>query len=74
MTKPTFRKKRSKLAMILFMPIFSIVFMAGWSLYCIGQSWHQNTNLPQKPINNTPTKQEETELIMIPQEKQIRAN
>jgi hypothetical protein len=75
MTKPTFRKKRSKLAMILFIPIFPIVFFAGWSLYCIGQSWHQNnTNLLQKPTNNTSTKQEDAELVMIPQEEQIIAN
>jgi hypothetical protein len=75
MIKPTFRKKRSKLAMILLIPIFPIVFLAGWSLYCIGESWHQNnTNLLQKPTNNTSTKQEETELVMTPQEEQIIAN
>jgi hypothetical protein len=74
MTKPTLRKKRSKLAMILFLPFFPIVFIAGWSLYCIGQSWHQNTKLLQKPINKAPTKQDEVELVMIPQEKQITAN
>jgi hypothetical protein len=75
MIKPTFRKKHSKFAMILFLPVFPIVFLAGWSLYCIGQSWHQNnTNLLQKPTINTSTKQTDTELVMIPQEEQIIAN
>jgi flagellar basal body-associated protein FliL len=74
MTKSTSRKKRNKLTVILLAPILAIVFIAGWSLYWIGQSWHQNTKQPQKPTYKTPTKQDEVELIMIPQEEQILAN
>jgi hypothetical protein len=75
MTKPTTRKKRSKLTVALLAPIFLIVFIAGWSLYWIGQSWQQNTKQPQKPINKTTPKQDNIELIMIPQqEEQILAN
>ena len=75
MTKPTSRKKLNKLAILLLIPIMPLIFIAGWSLYCMGQPWHQNTNQPQKPTNKTPTKQEEVELFMIPQqEEQILAN
>jgi cytoskeletal protein RodZ len=74
MTKSTSRKKRNKLTVILLAPILALVFIAGWSLYWIGQSWHQNTKQPQKLTNNTQTKQDEIELIMIPQEEQILAN
>jgi flagellar basal body-associated protein FliL len=72
MTKPTRRKKRSKLIAILLAPILSIIFIAGWSLYWIGQSRHQNEKQPQNP---TPiTKQDEFALIMIPQEEQMLTN
>ena len=74
MIKPTSRKKRSKLTIILLAPFVAIIFIAGWSLYCIGQPWHQKTKQPHKPTNKTPTQQDELELIMIPQEQQILAN
>ena len=75
MTKPTNRKKRNKLTVALLAPILAIVFIVGWSLYWIGQSGQPKAKLPQKPINKTPPKQDEVELIMIPQqEEQILAN
>jgi len=75
MTKPTNRKNRSKLTMLIVAPILSLVFMAGWSLYCIGQSGHQNTKQLQKPISKSLSKQDEVELIVIPQqEEQIIAS
>jgi uncharacterized membrane protein len=74
MTKSTGRKKRNKLALILLAPILPIVFIAGWSLYWIGQSWNQNIKQLQKSTNKTPPKQDEVELIVIPQqEEQILA-
>jgi hypothetical protein len=73
MTKPTSRKKRNKLRAILLAPILSIIFLAGWSLYWIGQSRHQNTKQRQNPTHTT-TKQDEFELIMIPQEEQMLTN
>ena len=73
MTKPINRKKRSKLARILFAPLFPLFFIAGWSLYCIGQPGHQNTKQPQT-IAKTSTKQDEVELFMIPQAGQILAD
>jgi len=74
MTKPTNRKKRSKLARILFAPIFPLFFIAGWSLYCIGQPGHQNTKQPQTTTAKTSTKQDAVELFMIPQAGQILAD
>jgi hypothetical protein len=73
MTKPTSRKKRNKLTAILLAPILSIIFIAGWSLYWIGQSHHQNTKHPQNPTLTT-TKQDEFELILISQEEQMVTN
>jgi Tfp pilus assembly protein PilO len=75
MTKPATRKKRDKLTVALLAPILIIIFIVGWSLYWIGQSGQLNTKQPQKPINKTPAKQDNIELIMIPpQEKEILAN
>ena len=76
MTKPpTSRKKRSKLTVVLLAPILIIVFIVGWSLYCIEQPGQLNEKQPQKSINKTPAKQDNIELIMIPpQEEQILAN
>jgi hypothetical protein len=75
MTKPITRKKRNKLTVALLAPILIIIFIVGWSLYWIGQSGPLNEKQPQKPINKTPPKQDEVELIVIsPQEEQILAN
>jgi Tfp pilus assembly protein PilO len=75
MTKPTTRKKRSKLTVALLAPILIIVFIVGWSLYWIGQSRQPNTKQPQKTINKTPAKQDNVKLIVIPQqEEQILAS
>jgi capsular polysaccharide biosynthesis protein len=74
MTRSTSRKKRSKLAMILFLPIFPIVFIAIWSLYWIGQSWNQNTKQLLNQAGKTSAKPDGVELIVIPQEEQILAN
>ena len=75
MTKPTNRKKRSKLTVALLAPILIIVFIVGWSLYWIGQSRQPNTKQPQKTINKTPAKQDNVKLIVIPQqEEQILAS
>jgi hypothetical protein len=72
--KPVSRKKRSKHTIILLAPFVALIFLAGWSLYCIGQPWHKNKKQPQKPTNKTPAKQDEVEFQMIPQEEQILAN
>jgi hypothetical protein len=74
MTKPTNRKRLNKLTILLLAPITGIVFIAGWSLYCIGNSWHKNIKQQQKPANKTPTRQAEVEFFMIPQEQQILIN
>jgi hypothetical protein len=70
MTKSTSRKKRNKLAVALLAPILVFIFIVGWSLSWIGQL---KANQPQKPINKTCENQNEVELIMIDQEKQILA-
>ncbi len=72
--KPLYRKKRSKLHVVLIAPILAIVFMIGWSLYCIGQTNQPKARQPQKTINKTPTVQNEIELIAIPQQEQILAS
>jgi hypothetical protein len=74
MNKSTSRKKRNKLTVALFSPILIIAFIVGWSLYWIGQLGQPKANQPQKPIDKTPAKQNEVELIMIDQEEQILAN
>jgi len=75
MTKPTNRKKRSKLTIFLLAPILAIVFVAGWSLYWIGQSKQPQTKQLQKTTNKTSTNHNDIELIMIPkQEEQILTN
>jgi hypothetical protein len=73
MKKPTSRKKRNKLTAILLAPILSIIFIAGWSLYWIGQSRLQDAKKPENPINSS-AKQDEFELIVIPQEEQMLTN
>ena len=73
--KPLNRKKRRKLTVALLAPILAIIFSVGWSLYWIGQTGQPKAKQPQKPINKTPTNQNEVELIVIPQqEKQILAS
>ena len=75
MIKPNRRKKRSKLVAILIAPIVGIILVIGWGLYWIGDSRQQKTKKPQKTIDKTRAKQDEVELIMIPQqEEQILAN
>jgi hypothetical protein len=74
MTKLIGGKKRNILAMVLLAPIFPIIFIAGWSLYWIGQSWNQNIKQLQKPTNKTLSKQDEVEFIVIPNEEQIITN
>ena len=74
MTKSTTRTKRSKLTIILLSPLLIFVFIAGWSLYCIGKPWQQ-VKQTQQPINEMPTKRDAVELAVISQqEEQIRAN
>jgi hypothetical protein len=73
-TKSTFRTKRSKLAIILLSPLLVFVFIAGWSLYCIGQPW-QHVKQTQSPTNQTSPRQDNIELLAIPQqEEQVQAN
>jgi hypothetical protein len=74
MTKSTSRKKRNKLTVALLSPIIIIAFIVGWSLSWIGQSGHPKASQPRKPIDKTPAKQNEIELIMIDQEEQILTN
>jgi len=74
MTKSTSRTKRSKLAIILLSPLLIFAFIAGWSLYCIGQPW-QHIKQTQQTTNQIPTKHDAVELLVIPQqEEQIQAN
>jgi flagellar basal body-associated protein FliL len=73
MTKSVNRKKRNKLTIILLAPILTIIFIVGWTLYWIGQKEQPKAKQPQKTITKTPPKQDEIELIMIPQEEQIPA-
>jgi hypothetical protein len=69
MTNNASRKNRSKLKVILFAPVLILTFIIGWSLYFIGQ---QNDK-PTKPANKAPVKEENLELMAIPQEKEILA-
>ena len=69
MTKPTKRKKRSKITIALLAPILTILFLVGWTLNCIGQRNPKNEKQLQKPIPKAPTKQHNIELIIIPQEE-----
>ena len=70
MIKPKRRKKRSKLVAILMAPIVVVVMIVGWGLYWIGDSRQQKTKKPQKPTIKTRAKQDEVELIMIPQQEE----
>jgi len=69
MTKPTIRKKRSKLKVALLSPILIVVFIVGWSLYFIGQSGQPKSKQPQKLIIKKPAQPNEIELMAIPQEE-----
>ncbi len=70
---PNKRKKRSKLAITLLLPITAVMFFVGWSLFCIGQK-QPKAKQPQKPLNITPAEKEELELIFISdKEEQILA-
>jgi hypothetical protein len=71
--KPLYKKKPSKLHVVLLAPILAIVFMLGWSLYCIGQTNQSKASQPQKQIKKTHTNQNEIELFVIPQQEQIIA-
>ena len=74
MAKPAKRKKRSKLTLALLAPVLIIVFIVGWSLSWIGQSRSPKAKQLPKPINKTPAKQDEFELVVISnQEEQIQA-
>ena len=72
--KPLYRKKRSKLHVALLAPILAILFIFGWSLYCIGQTNHPKIKQPKRLINKTPADQNEIELVVIPKQEQIIAN
>jgi hypothetical protein len=75
MTKPLNRKKHNKLTIALLAPFLVILFVTGWSLYCIGQRNSLKEKQLKKPISKAPTKQDNIELIMISQEeKEIIAN
>ncbi|MGD0451760.1 MAG: hypothetical protein ABSA79_11990 [Candidatus Bathyarchaeia archaeon] len=75
MTKPPKRKKRNKLTLALLAPILMVVFIVGWTLSWIGQSRSPKAKQMHKPINKTPAKQEEFELVVISnQEEQIQTN
>jgi DNA binding protein S1FA len=71
MTNNKNRKNRSKLKVILLAPALIFTFIIGWSLYCLGQQNDKPTK--QKPTNKTPVKEENLELMVIPQEKEILA-
>ena len=66
MAKTAKRKKRNKFVIALLSPVLIITFMIGWILYYIGQP---KSKQPQKTINQTPTRQDEVELILIPPEE-----
>lgn len=70
---PNKRKKRSKLAVALLLPITAAMFLLGWTLFCIGQR-QTKTKQPQKPLNTASAEKEELELIFISdKEEQIIA-
>jgi flagellar basal body-associated protein FliL len=70
MTTPLHRKKRSKAIRILFAPIIALVFLVGWSFYCIGQSGKK-----KQKIAKTTSKPENVHLMAIPlQEEQTITN
>jgi len=69
MTKPTIRKKHSKLKVALLSPILIVVFIVGWGLYFIGQTEHPKSKQPPKPNIKKPAQPNEIELIAIPQEE-----
>jgi flagellar basal body-associated protein FliL len=69
MSKPTIRKKRSKLKIVLLSPLLIVVFIVGWGLYFIGQSEQPKSNQQPKPNIKKPERLNEIELIVIPQEE-----
>jgi flagellar basal body-associated protein FliL len=68
MTKPTGRKKRSKLTAAILSPILLIVFIVGWALFLTG-SRQPKVKQTQKPIKSTTAPQDNVELIVIPIEE-----
>jgi hypothetical protein len=71
MIKLASRKKNNRLQTALILPFLPIVLIAGWSLYQIGKSWNPNTNQLPNQIHKKPAKQEEVELIIIPQKELV---
>jgi hypothetical protein len=68
-------KKRSKLKVAPFTPVFILVFLFGWIVYWIRPLLHLQTGQPLKSIGKTSAKQNKVELILISeQEKEILAN
>jgi flagellar basal body-associated protein FliL len=64
------RKKRGKLTKILIAPVAALIFLVGWSFYCIGQAGHK-----KQKLNKTATKPENVQLMFIPlQEEQAITN
>jgi len=72
--KPAHRKKRSKLVVVILAPILIIVFIVGWSLCFVGRPRQSQTKQPQKTVNKTPSKQDDTDLIVIPPQEEVLAN
>jgi preprotein translocase subunit YajC len=68
MTKPTGRKKRSKLTAAILSPILLIVFIVGWMLFITGQR-QPKVKQTQKSIKSTTAHQDNVELIVIPAEE-----
>jgi preprotein translocase subunit YajC len=68
MTKPTYRKKRSKLTAAILSPILLIVFIVGWMLFITGQR-QPKVKQTQKAIKSTIAPQDNVELIVIPTEE-----
>jgi hypothetical protein len=69
MSKPTIRKKSSKLKIVLLSPLLIVVFIFGWGLYFIGQSEQPKSTQQPKPNIKKPERLNEIELIVIPQEE-----
>jgi hypothetical protein len=70
MAKPTYGKKRNKLAVALLSPVLVVVFIIGWVLYFMGQSERPKAKQPQQTISKEPSSRDEIELIVIPNEEE----
>ncbi len=55
-TKP--RHKRSRLVTVLLLPALALMWLVGWSMYCIGRATEAKPKTRAKP--------EETNLTMVP--------